>query len=92
MSFTRLDIAFSIRILSRFTSNPGKSYWDAVQRLMRYLKETLNLSLLYTEYPVVIEGFSIQVGVQNQMSADPLKALSSSWVELLFHESLRSKL
>ena len=45
-------------MLSLFTNNPGKSHWDAVQRLIRYLKETLNLSLLYTGYSVVIEGFS----------------------------------
>ena len=56
MSCTRPDIAFSVRMLSIFTSNPEKSHWD-VQRLMRYLKETLNLSLLYTGYLAVIEGF-----------------------------------
>ena len=58
MSCTRPDIAFSVGMLSRFTSNVGKLHWDTVQRLMSYLKGTLNLSLLYTEYPAVIEGFS----------------------------------
>jgi len=58
MSYTRPDIAFFVGILSRFTSNPKKPHWDAVQRLMRYLKGTLNLSLLYTGYSAVIEGFS----------------------------------
>jgi len=58
MSYTRPDIAFSVGMLSRFTSNPRKPNWDAVQRLMRYLKVTLNLSLLYIGYPAVIEDFS----------------------------------
>ena len=58
MSCTRPDIAFSVGLLSRFSSNPEKPHWNVVQRLMRYLKRTLNLSLLYTGYPVVIEGFS----------------------------------
>ena len=58
MSFTRSDIAFSVGMFNRFTSNLGKPHWDVVQRLMRYVKETLNLSLLYTKYPAVIEGFS----------------------------------
>jgi len=58
MGCIRPDITFSVRILSRFTSNPIKPHWDVVQRLMRYLKRTLNLSLLYTGYPAVIEGFS----------------------------------
>jgi len=58
MSCTRPEIAFSVGMLRRFTSNPGKPHWEVVKRLMRYLKETLNLGLLYTGYPVVIEGFS----------------------------------
>ena len=58
MSYTMLDTTFSIEMLSRFISNLEKSHWDVVQKLMRYLKETLNLSLLYTRFPVVIEGFS----------------------------------
>lgn len=58
MSCTRPDIAFTVGMLSRFTSNPGKAHWDAVQRLMRYLKATLNYSLLYSGYPGVVEGYS----------------------------------
>jgi len=55
MSCTRPDITFSIGMLSIFTSNPGKSHWDVVQRLMRYL--TLNLDLFYSKYPAMIECF-----------------------------------
>jgi len=45
-------------MLSRFTSNPGKPHWDVIHRLIRCLKRTLNLSLLYTRYPAIIKGFS----------------------------------
>jgi len=41
MSRTRSCIAFSVRMLSKFTSNPEKPHWDAVQRLMRYLERTM---------------------------------------------------
>ena len=58
MSCTRSDIAFPIGILIRFTSNLRKPHWDNVQRLIRYLKETTDLVLLYTGYPAMIEGFS----------------------------------
>jgi len=58
ISGTRPDIAFSVRMLNKFTNNPGKPHWDAIQRLIRDLKGTINLGLLYTGYPVVIEGFS----------------------------------
>jgi len=42
------DKAFFIGILSRLTSNPEKPHRDVVQRLMKYLKETMDLGLLYT--------------------------------------------
>ena len=58
MSCTRPDIAFTVGMLSRFTSNPGKLHWNDVQRLMRYLKETIGLDLFYTGYPTVTEGYS----------------------------------
>ena len=58
MSCTRPDIAFSVGMLNRFTSNPEKPHWDIVHKFMRYLKRTLKLSLLCIGYPVVIEGFS----------------------------------
>ena len=50
ISCTRADIAFFVGMLSGFTSNPEKLHWDAVQKLMRYLKGTIDIGLLYTEY------------------------------------------
>ena len=58
MSCTRPNIAFAVGILSRFTSKPGKAHWDAIQRLMRYLKGTLRMGLFYSGFPATIEGFS----------------------------------
>ncbi|XP_077226419.1 secreted RxLR effector protein 161-like [Tasmannia lanceolata] len=58
MTCTRPDITFAVGMLSRFTSNPSKEHWNAVQRLMRDLKGTLNYCLLFSGYPSVIEGFS----------------------------------
>ena len=34
---TRPDIAYAIRILSRFTSKPSKDHWLAIERVIRYL-------------------------------------------------------
>ena len=59
MSCTSPYATFSIGMLSRFISNPENPHWDAVQKLMRYLKGTLNLSLLYIGYPAAIESFSV---------------------------------
>ena len=37
---TRLDIAFAVSLLSQFLENPGEVHWNAVKRVLRYLKGT----------------------------------------------------
>jgi hypothetical protein len=58
MSCTRPDIAFTVGVLSRFTSNPGLEHWKGITRLLRYLRYTRNYGLHYTRFPSVIEGYS----------------------------------
>ena len=55
---TRPDIAYAIGRLSRYNQNPDQSHWVALERVFQYLKGTLNLSLMFTEYPEVVEGYS----------------------------------
>ncbi|KAK8946931.1 hypothetical protein KSP39_PZI007096 [Platanthera zijinensis] len=57
-SCTRPDIAFSVSMLSRFTSNPGKEHWEALDRLLRYLSGTKDHALCYTGYPPTMKGHS----------------------------------
>ena len=58
MNATRLDIAYSVSRLSRYTSNHGKDHWEALVRVLRYLKYTITYGLHYTRYPPVLEGYS----------------------------------
>ena len=44
---TRPDIIFAVSNVSKFCSNPNKQHWTAVKRIMRYLKGTQNVGLLY---------------------------------------------
>lgn len=55
---TRPDIAYAVGVLCRFTSNPSLEHWDAIERVMRYLKRTTNLGLHYKRHLAVLEGFS----------------------------------
>ncbi|KAK8933991.1 hypothetical protein KSP39_PZI015423 [Platanthera zijinensis] len=58
MVCTRPDIAFTVGMLSRFTSNPSQDHWDALDRLIRYLKHTQKYALCYHGHPLVLEGYS----------------------------------
>jgi len=46
---TRSDIMYVTSYLSRYLNKPMKQLWTAVKRVLRYLKETKHLSLLYTQ-------------------------------------------
>ena len=55
---TRPDIAYVVGLLCRFTSRPSIEHWQAIERVMRYLKRTMNLGLHYERFPAVLEGYS----------------------------------
>ena len=57
-SATRHDISFAVSKLSWFVSNSGDYHWKALERVMRYLKGTMDYGIHYTGYPRVLEGYS----------------------------------
>ena len=52
------DISFSVTKLSRYTSCPNRTHWEALDRVLRYLKGTISLGLHYGRFPAVLEGYS----------------------------------
>ena len=54
---TRVDISFEISKLSKFTSNPSVEHWKAIGRVLGYLKNTKELSLQYSKFPTILEGY-----------------------------------
>jgi hypothetical protein len=44
---TRPDISYAVGVLARFISNPGRAHWVAAMHLLRYIKATLHLQLIY---------------------------------------------
>ena len=44
---TRPDITYAVSNVAKFCASPSKQHWTAVKRIMRYLKGTLSLGLLY---------------------------------------------
>jgi hypothetical protein len=44
---TRPDISYTVGVLCRFVENPGMEHWLAAKRVLRYLKGTVNMRLVY---------------------------------------------
>ncbi|GJV41156.1 zinc finger, CCHC-type containing protein [Tanacetum coccineum] len=61
----RPDIAFAMGKLSRYTSNPGTQHWQVIQRVLKYLKKTMDYSLTYIGYPLVLEGYTDASWIKN---------------------------
>nr|GFC81380.1 retrotransposon protein, putative, Ty1-copia subclass [Tanacetum cinerariifolium] len=47
MVCTRPDIAYAVSIVSRYLANPGKSHWEVVKWILKYLRGTANVGLIY---------------------------------------------
>ncbi|GKC26678.1 hypothetical protein Tco_1033972 [Tanacetum coccineum] len=58
LNMARLDIAYVVCKLSRYTSNPSQDHWKAIGRVFGYLKRTRQLALYYDHFPAVLEGYS----------------------------------
>jgi len=58
MTSTRPDIAYAVGRLSRYTSNPSTHLWQAIRRVLKYLKGTIDYGLSYYGFLSVLEGYS----------------------------------
>ncbi|XP_060670182.1 secreted RxLR effector protein 161-like [Ziziphus jujuba] len=47
LTLTRPDISFAVGVVSRYMQSPKKPHLEAVRRILRYVKGTINLGLLY---------------------------------------------
>jgi hypothetical protein len=44
---TRLDLAYSVRVLSRYAHNPGSTHCALVKRVLRYIADIINVDLTF---------------------------------------------
>ena len=58
MLCTRPDLAYPVSLVSRYQSNPSQAHWEAVKRIMKYLKGTLHHKLVYRADALDIIGYS----------------------------------
>jgi len=50
MVCTRPDLSYAVSVVSRFMHNPGKYHWDAVKWILRYVKGSLDKSLVFDKF------------------------------------------
>ena len=58
MLCTRPDLAYAVSVVSRFQSNPGKEHWVAVKCILKYLRRTKDMVLVYGDGELKVEGYT----------------------------------
>jgi len=58
MNFSCPDIAYAVGRLSIYTHNPNQDHWEALARVTKYLRGTMNYGIEYSGFPAVLEGDS----------------------------------
>lgn len=79
MTITIPDIAYVVGRLSRYTSNPSNLHWQAIRRLLKYLKRTMHYGITYCGFSSVLEGYSDASWINDQVD----HSSTSSWIFML---------
>ena len=58
MLCTRLDIYYSVGMVSQYQSNPIPKHWQAVKHILKYLKRTRNYILVYRCEDLIPIGYT----------------------------------
>ena len=58
MLCTRPDVCLAISLAGRYRSNPGVDHWTAVKNILKYLRRTKDIFLVYGgDKVLIINGF-----------------------------------
>ncbi|KAJ9561425.1 hypothetical protein OSB04_006585 [Centaurea solstitialis] len=80
MTCTRPDVSYALSMVSRYQGNPGESHWTAVKNILKYLRNTRDMFLVFGgSEGLRVTGYtdaSFQTDVDNSCS-------QSGWVFLL---------
>ncbi|KAL0453673.1 UNVERIFIED_CONTAM: Retrovirus-related Pol polyprotein from transposon TNT 1-94 [Sesamum latifolium] len=55
---TRPDIAFALSVTSRYQACAGEAHWTAVKTILKYLRRTKDMFLIYGGGELILEGYS----------------------------------
>lgn len=58
LTFTRLDLAFSVHQLCQFMHHPTTTHFEAAKRVLDYVKGTLNHGIHFSPSPLTLLAFA----------------------------------
>ena len=58
MLCTRPDVAYALGIVSRFQADPGEDHWKVVKNILKYLRRTKDIFLVYGGSNLKLESYS----------------------------------
>ena len=51
---TRLDIAFFVNLLARYSSAPAQRHWNDIEHILCYLQGTVDIGLFYSKESTIV--------------------------------------
>ncbi|GJW07407.1 gag-pol polyprotein [Tanacetum coccineum] len=57
MIYTRPDITHVVGVVSRYMTEPGRGHWEAVKRILRYIKGTLDVALCFGDSDLIVKRY-----------------------------------
>ncbi|KAL0310357.1 UNVERIFIED_CONTAM: hypothetical protein Scaly_2935600 [Sesamum calycinum] len=55
---TRSDVAYALSVTSKYQACAGEAHWSAVRIIIKYLKRTKDMFLVYDSREFILEGYS----------------------------------
>nr|GEW66454.1 hypothetical protein [Tanacetum cinerariifolium] len=57
MICTRLDIAHAVEVVSRYMAKHCREHWEAMKRILRYIKGTSDVALCFEKSDLIVKGY-----------------------------------
>ncbi|KAL0462995.1 UNVERIFIED_CONTAM: hypothetical protein Slati_0187100 [Sesamum latifolium] len=54
----RPDVAYALSVMSRYQACAGEAHWSAVKSILKYLRRTKDMFLIYDGGELILEGYS----------------------------------
>ena len=58
MLCTRPDVSYALSVTSRYQADPGEGHWVAVKNILKYLRRTKDMFLVYGDGPLQVNGYT----------------------------------